>query len=119
MEHRRGRKGHPFSEFYCQETHMSREKLIGLGRLNAYQIAGLSVVTSTVAALAVLFSVRRWFLHRADGVDETVLVEARRAADKRHAPDHFSENFLVQGITHTGTEILQEDGRKGHSSEGV
>jgi hypothetical protein len=97
---------------------MSREKLIGLGRLNAYQIAGLSVVTSTVAALAVLFSVRR-FLHRSGGVEEPALAEAHQAADKPHVQDHFSENLLVRDITHTGAEILAEDGRKGRSSEGV
>ena len=32
----------------------------GLGRLNALQIAGLSIVTSTVFALGTLVALRRW-----------------------------------------------------------
>jgi hypothetical protein len=95
---------------------MDREKLLQLGRLNAVQIAVLSVATSAFAALAVLFSLRR-FIYRRPGTPD----EDRRDdhAPEGHARDHFSEDMLVPGLTHTGPEILAEDGKIGRSAEGV
>jgi len=96
---------------------MKQEKLAVLGRLNAYQIAGLSIVMSTAAALGVLFTIRRWFSGRIGPRAQETASGVGGAG--RATPEHFSEDLLLPGITHTGDQIRHEDSRAGRSPEGV
>ena len=83
-----------------------------LGRMNAYQIAGLAILCSSVAAITVLVAVRRTVARRTAQNPPT-------AVPFTTTPAHFTENMIVPGITQTGTEIAEEDAQLGHSEEGV
>jgi hypothetical protein len=90
-----------------------------LARLNAYQIAGLALLTSTVAAVSVLIAIRF-------ALNDDASVEKPRepdlATDTRtngRTPDHFSEDSVVRGFTGTGPDVLRQDAERGRSPEGV
>ena len=96
----------------------------GLARspMGAVGIAGLALVTSTIAALVVLFGLRRLLgrapTERLTGTGQTVqpAVDAQMAADM---PEHFSEDLVIPGFTQTGIDIEEQDAQSGRSSEGV
>jgi hypothetical protein len=99
---------------------MDQEKVETRTELNGYQLAGLAVVASTVAALAVLYIVRLLGIvgpqAMPDGGDTQPAVP--------HAPGdgastHFSEELLVPGLTYSGVEVEEQDRTEGRSPEGV
>jgi hypothetical protein len=96
---------------------MDQDQLERLGRLNRYQIAGLAILTSTMAATAVLFTLRRFLFPHA--TSDTDGVTENKVSDNLTVPDHFSESLTVPGSTFTGPEILASDGSEGRSPEGV
>ena len=89
-----------------------------LGTLNAYQIAGLAVLTSTAAAITVLLAMRR-FAGRTPVGAASARDSAPGEAMAAQIPHHFSENLLVPGFTETGAQVLEDDDRLGRSPEGV
>lgn len=101
---------------------MDGEKVDRLAGLKAWQIAGIAMAGSTVAAIATLYGLQRLGLVR--GWSRTIArrserVEAQPAEGDATAPRHFSEDAVIPGLTHTGAEILAEDERHGRSAEGV
>lgn len=108
---------------------MRANKLDRLARLNAYQLAGVAVATSTGVALAVLLALRRFLFTpaasaRAD--EPETPVSARHSDGAPYAPQwveavphHFTEELVVPGLTQTGEQVLREDMRNGRSREGV
>ncbi len=103
---------------------MDQPKTARLARLNAYQVAGLAIVSSAVAAGAVLLLMRR-FVFRPQSRQETLptgepeVQPAVETSAPTETPHHFSENLIVPGKTATGTEISEQDARDGRSPEGV
>jgi hypothetical protein len=89
-----------------------------LGRLNSYQVAGLAVLTSAIAAGAVLIIMRRFVFQTPDG-SETSRQEAERTMSGAEIPTHFSEDLIIPGKTATGPEIEDQDATEGRSPEGV
>src|ERR1700682_6481778 len=98
---------------------METQQSSKLARLNAYQIAGLALLTSTVAAVSVLIAIR-FALHDDASVENPR--EPQPAADTRaqgRAPSDFSEDSVLPGFTETGADVLRHDGERGRSPEGV
>jgi hypothetical protein len=100
---------------------MNREQL---AELNAFQIAGLSLLASTLVAAGVffLFRGRGRGAQPADEngrVGEIPIQPAVNTAAPVHAPHHFSEDLLIPGLTETGAEIASQDREEGRSPEGV
>jgi hypothetical protein len=99
---------------------METEKADRLGELNGYQIAGLAALVSTVAALAVVFALRR------SGI-LTVPLKGHGHETQPAVPHsastgtarHFSEELLVPDKTFTGEQVAEQDKRTGRSPEGV
>lgn len=103
-----------------------------LARLKSYQIAGLTVVISTIAAIAV-FLAFEWKQGTAeitlstqpgDGSSNNAPRDAMQPAidtvvTSTHVPRHFSEDVVLPGLTETGADIAHEDATKGRSPEGV
>lgn len=84
--------------------------------LNAYQIAGLALATSTFVAVAVLVVLRRTILSRPTTDDSAGTGAAQPAVDTEipsQTPRHFSEDLIIPGFTETGSDILkdQDEGR--------
>ena len=99
---------------------MDREKTDRLGELNGYQIAALAILASTLAALGVLYALRRIGILGAPPVPpEFATQPAVPHGQEERTPDHFTEELLVPGITHTGEEIAEQDRENGRSPEGV
>src|SRR5947209_18682396 len=99
---------------------MNRNKVDRMAELNAYQIAGLAMLGSTVAALTVVAARRRTKLFRRGDRAEPVPVQpAVSASSGVEMPQHFSEDLVVPGLTHTGPEIAHHDEQDGRSPEGV
>jgi len=96
------------------------EKADRLGELNGYQIAGLAALASTVAALAVVFILRRTGILGAPAIAPEGRIHAGvpHSADSE-TPRHFSEELLVPGKTFTGTQVAEQDRSEGQSPEGV
>ena len=84
-------------------------------------LAGFAaVLVSTVTALTVIF-LFRWRRSRADHRNDLLMERvpiqpAVNTAAPAQMPHHFSEDLLVPGLTHSGTEIAQQEGR---NPEGV
>ncbi len=101
---------------------MNQDGIDKLSDLNKYQIAGLALLGSTLAALSVIFTLRRFGL-----VSRRVAPEAMDAPGQTpdgavmssEIPHHFSEDLLVPGLTYTGAEVQQQDDHDGRSPEGV
>ncbi|HLJ67420.1 MAG TPA: hypothetical protein VKX16_08675 [Chloroflexota bacterium] len=89
-----------------------------LGTLNAYQVAGLAVLTSTVAAIAVLIALRR-FIAPAPAEPGSRGKVSLSGRGRSGVPHHFSEELIVPGFTETGAQVLAEDESSGRSPEGV
>jgi hypothetical protein len=99
---------------------MQREETDRLGDLNAYQIAGLALVASTVAALGVVFLLRRSGILGGPALPPGFETQpAVPHNPEPGTPDHFTEELLVPGITFTGKEVAQQDAEVGRSPEGV
>jgi hypothetical protein len=96
---------------------MDREQLERLGRLNKYQIAGIAVVTSTFAAVAVLLGLRR-FLFSPGTAKRNEFPDGAREGESS-VPNHFTESLTVPGFTHTGVDIATQAETEGRSPEGV
>lgn len=98
---------------------MESEKVDRLGQLKGYQIAGLALVASTVAALAVVWTLRRLGIlgPRQAGGDERQ--PAVPHGSHGETPRHFSEELLVPGMTFTGEQVAAQDHEIGRSPEGV
>jgi hypothetical protein len=82
----------------------------------------LGIVVSASASLAILLLLRRLGLLPGRSNDPTAQLPAQPAvntAAPAQKPDHFTEDLLVPGLTHTGTEIAQQDIEDGRSPEGV
>lgn len=101
---------------------MNQDSIDKLSDLNKYQIAGLALLGSTLAALSVIFTLRRFGLvsrrvtpEAVDGPGQT----PDGAAMSSEIPNHFSEDLLVPGLTYTGAEVQQQDDHDGRSPEGV
>ncbi|MDQ2745517.1 MAG: hypothetical protein M3Z66_24935 [Chloroflexota bacterium] len=101
---------------------MNQDSIDKLSELNKYQIAGLAVLGSTLAALSVVFTLRRFGLVRRRAAPDAVDAPGQTptgAAMSSEIPQHFSEDLLVPGITYTGAEVQQQDDHDGRSPEGV
>jgi hypothetical protein len=99
---------------------METEKADRLGELNGYQIAGLAALVSTVAALAVVFVLRRSGILGAPArASEAETQPAVPHSSSSGTPRHFSEELLVPGKTFTGQDVAEQDRSKGQSSEGI
>jgi hypothetical protein len=99
---------------------MQREETDRLGDLNAYQIAGLALVASTLAALGVVFLLRRSGILGSPALPPNFDKQpAVPHSPETGTPHHFSEELLVPGITYTGEEVAQQDAEVGRSPEGV
>ncbi len=101
---------------------MNQDNIDKLSELNKYQIAGLAVLGSTLAALSVVFTLRRLGLVRRPAAPDAVDGPAQTpegAVMSTEIPHHFSEDLLVPGLTYTGAEVQQQDDHDGRSPEGV
>jgi hypothetical protein len=99
---------------------MEREKVDRLAELNGFQLAGLAVVASTVAALSVLYVLRK--IGMVGSPPLPPWAASQPAVPHEHqdgTPEHFSETLLVPGITFTGEEVAEQDSTEGRSPEGV
>jgi hypothetical protein len=100
---------------------MNREQL---AELNAIQIAALTVLASTVAAVGVFMVVRRRGRRDEQRTEEGRLSQipiqpAVNTVAPAEIPQHFSEDLVVPGFTETGAEIVKQDREEGRSPEGV
>jgi hypothetical protein len=104
-----------------EENTMNEEKTDRLARLNAYQIAALALVSSSVVAVAVLLLFRRSKLSQPAVAPEAEIPiqPAISTSAPVDIPTHFSEDLLIPGLTHTGAEIAEQDREEGRSTEGV
>ena len=109
------------------DTHMDQNMKSRATALNAYQIAGLALATSTIVAIAVLVVLRRTVLsHTAPEevastgttVAPTPVAEREDASTVQPAvdtempaapPSHFSEDLVIPGFTETGAQIEEDD----------
>lgn len=109
---------------------MDAQNRIRLARLNSLQIAGLAVLTSTLAALSVLFAVRLAMgRHRPVTADVATAMPESTAPDtvqpavdsemEARLPHHFTEDLIIPGFTETGQDVLRDDETAGRSPEGV
>jgi hypothetical protein len=99
---------------------MESEKTDKLGELNGYQIAGLAILASTLAALGMVFLLRRSGVLGAPPLSPEMATQpAVPHASDNGTPNHFTEELLVPGITYTGEEVAQQDREAGRSPEGV
>jgi hypothetical protein len=99
---------------------METEKADRLGELNGYQIAGLAAIASTVAALAVVFVLRRSGILGAPGKGHAPERQpAVPHSSSAGTPRHFSEELLVPDKTFSGEQVAEQDREKGRSPEGV
>ncbi len=101
---------------------MNQDSIDKLSELNKYQIAGLAVLGSTLAALSVVFTLRRFGLIGRHVAPEAVDGPGQTPAGaimSSEIPHHFSEDLLVPGLTYTGAEVQQQDDHDGRSPEGV
>jgi len=94
-----------------------------LSALKAYQIAAIAALTSTLAAVSVLFvvreSVKRWAARiLRDGAASRPPGYVTPASPATTA-DHFTETLLIPGITESGSQIARRDAEEGRSPEGV
>lgn len=99
---------------------MESEKTDKLGELNGYQIAGLAILASTLAALGMVFLLRRSGLLGARPLPPEMATQpAVPHTQDNGTPNHFTEELLVPGITYTGEEVAEQDRVAGRSPEGV
>jgi hypothetical protein len=101
---------------------MDKEKVDRLSDLSALQIALLAMAASTVAAVATLLGLRRLGIVRRRSNAHEVGVPAQPAVPVTTGasfPNHFSEDIVVPGLTHTGADVQAQDERDGRSPEGV
>jgi len=88
-------------------------------------VAGIAaIIASSVTALTVIFFLRWQRQTHAEKRDELQVEQvptqpAVNTIAPAQMPDHFTENLLVPGITHPGSEIAQHDDSEGRSPEGV
>jgi hypothetical protein len=109
-----------------------------VSRLSPYQSLVLAVIMSMLTALAVLFALR---LRDHTAVSEPAAPPpapdtneppaapamapadaaqpAVSTASQTEVPNHFSEDLIVPGFTHTGPEIVEQDIREGARPDGV
>ena len=99
---------------------MASESKDRLGDLKGYQIAGLALLASTLAALGVVFVLRRsGILSGPPLPPEMATQPAVPHSTDEGTPNHFTEELLVPGLTYTGEEIAEQDREIGRSPEGV
>jgi hypothetical protein len=88
-------------------------------------VAGMAaIIASSLTALTVIFLLRWQRQTRAEKRDELQVEQvptqpAINTTAPARKPNHFTENLLVPGFTHTGPEIEQHDDSEGRSPEGV
>src|SRR5579864_24270 len=91
----------------------------GRSRVSALRIAGLAFLTSTVAAVTVLYGLRRLLGTRAE--TETgpyISTAAQPAVDTEMTatlPRHFTEDLVIPGFTETGPEVDEQESAWGRS----
>jgi hypothetical protein len=96
---------------------MEKQTINRHGTLNVYEIAGLAIAASAIAAATVLVAVRR--MYRGQELRGSAGMSNQPAIDPEQVPQHFSEDLIIPGFTQTGAEIADEDARDGRSHEGV
>ncbi len=89
-----------------------------LGRLNAYQIAGLAAVMSTAVALAVVALLRR-FCVPSGTIRRGGTSSATGETGMPEVPHHFSEDLTIPGLTFTGSELIETEDQEGKHPEGA
>jgi hypothetical protein len=99
---------------------MEREKVDRLAELNGFQLAGLALLASTVAALSVVYALRKIGVVSAPGLPPWAASQpAVPHTNHEGTPEHFSETLLVPGMTFTGEDVAEQDATEGRSPEGV
>ena len=86
------------------------------------RIVALSMAVSAAASLVVITLLRRLGLpfgrSPSRPIEPPVQPAISTVAPARR-PDHFTEDLVVSGLIHTGTEIAHQDTENGRSPEGV
>jgi hypothetical protein len=99
-----------------------------LSDAKTYRVAAVAavaaIIASSLTALTVIFLLRWRRQTQAEKRDELQVEQvpiqpAVNTSAPAQVPNHFTENVLVPGITHTGPEIAQQDDSEGRSPEGV
>jgi hypothetical protein len=104
---------------------MQSDQLSNTKTYRVAAVAGIAaIIASSLTALTVIFLLRWRRQTQADKRDELQAEQvptqpAVNTSAPARMPDHFTENLLVPGFTHTGPEIARQDDLEGRSPEGV
>jgi hypothetical protein len=104
---------------------MQTEQLSDAKTYRVAAVAGIAaIIASSLTALTVIFLLRWRRQTRAEKRDELQVEQvptqpAFNTSAPVRMPNHFTENLVVPGVTHTGSEIAQHDDLEGRSPEGV